>query len=191
MSLLFNMLSRLVIAFLPRSKRLLISWLHSPSAVVLEPRKILCHCLHFSPIYGSDTMILAFWMLSFKPAFSPLLSSSSRGSLVPLQFLPLEWYHLNIWGYWYFSQIPACDSPRLAFCMMYSAYKLNKQGDNIQPWCNPFPIWNQSVGPYLVLTIASWTAYRFIRRQVMWTGIPISLRISHSLFWSTQSNVLV
>ena len=47
MSLLFNMLFRLVIAFLPRSKRLLISWLQSPSAVILEPKKIkLCHCFH-------------------------------------------------------------------------------------------------------------------------------------------------
>ena len=52
MSLLFNMLSRLVITFLPRSKRLLISWLQSPSAVILEPRKIkVCHCFHCFPIY--------------------------------------------------------------------------------------------------------------------------------------------
>ena len=51
MSLLFNMLSRLVITFLPRSKRLLISWLQSPSEVILEPKKIKCHYFHFSPIY--------------------------------------------------------------------------------------------------------------------------------------------
>ena len=50
MSLLFNMLSRLVIAFLPRSKRLLISWLQSPSAVILQPKKIVCHCSHCFPI---------------------------------------------------------------------------------------------------------------------------------------------
>ena len=50
-SLLFNMLSRLVIAFLPRSKHLLISWLQSPSAVILEPQKIVCHCFHCFPIY--------------------------------------------------------------------------------------------------------------------------------------------
>ena len=50
-SLLFNMLSRLVITFLPRSKRLLISWLYSPSAVILEPRKIVTHCFHCFPIY--------------------------------------------------------------------------------------------------------------------------------------------
>ena len=51
MSLVFNMLSRLVIAFLPRSKHLLISWLQSPSAVVLEPQKTVCHCFHCFPIY--------------------------------------------------------------------------------------------------------------------------------------------
>ena len=51
MSLLFNMLSRLVITFLPRSKCLLISWLHSPSAVIWEPKKIVSHCFHCFPIY--------------------------------------------------------------------------------------------------------------------------------------------
>ena len=51
MSLPFNMLSRLAIAFLPKSKHLLISWLQSPSAVILEPPKIVCHCFHFFPIY--------------------------------------------------------------------------------------------------------------------------------------------
>ena len=51
MSLLFNILSRMVIAFLPRSKRLLISWLQSPSAVILEPKKIVCHYFHCFPIY--------------------------------------------------------------------------------------------------------------------------------------------
>ena len=75
MSLLLHMLSRFAIAFLPRSKHLLISWLHSPSAVILEPKKIVCHCFHCFPIYlpwsdGSDIMTLVFWMLNFKPTFS-------------------------------------------------------------------------------------------------------------------------
>ena len=51
MSLLFNTLSRFVIAFLPRSKCLLLSWLQSPSPVTLEPKKIVCHCFHCFPIY--------------------------------------------------------------------------------------------------------------------------------------------
>ena len=94
MSLLFNMLSRLVITFLPRSKRLLISWLQSPSAVILEPPKIkLATVSTVSPsvcheVMGLDAMIFVFWLLSFKPAFSLSLSLSSRDSLVLLHFLP-------------------------------------------------------------------------------------------------------
>ena len=61
--------------------------------------------------------------------------------------------------------------------MMYSAYKLNNQDDSIQPGHTPFPIWNQSVVPCLVLTVASWPTYMFLRRQVKWSGIPICLRI--------------
>ena len=73
--------------------------------------------------------------------------------------------------------IPACYFSSLAFCMMYSAYEFNKQGDNIQPCCTPFPILNQSVLPCLVLTTASFPAFRFLRRQVRWFGIPISLSV--------------
>ena len=86
--------------------------------------------------------------------------------------------------------IPACVSSSPAFLMMYSAYKLHKQGDNIQPWHSPFPIWNQSVVPCPGLTIASWPAYRFLRRHVRWSCIHISFRIFHSLLWSTQSKAL-
>ena len=75
MSPLFNILSRFVIDFLPRSKHLLISWLQSPSAVILEPKKRKCHCFYFSPIYlpwsdGTGCHDLLFWTLSFKPTFS-------------------------------------------------------------------------------------------------------------------------
>ena len=70
MSLLFNILSRLVTAFLPRSKHLLISWLQSLSAVILEPKKIKCHCLHFPPsicheVIGLNAMILSFLSVEF------------------------------------------------------------------------------------------------------------------------------
>ena len=93
MSLLSNMLSRLVTVFLPRSKHLLISWLQSPSAVILEPPKIksltvstvspfVCH-----EVMGPDAMVLVFWTLSFKPTFHSFLSLSPSGSLV-LLFLP-------------------------------------------------------------------------------------------------------
>ena len=62
--------------------------------------------------------------------------------------------------------ILACASSSLAFCVMYSAYTLNKLDDSIQPWCTPFPIWNHSVVPCPILTVASWPAYRFLRRQI-------------------------
>ena len=75
-SLLFNMLSRLVKTFLQRSKHLLISWPQSPSALILEPQKIKSATVStVSPSIshegmGPDAMIFVFWMLSFKPTFS-------------------------------------------------------------------------------------------------------------------------
>lgn len=129
---------------------------------------------------GLDAMILVFWMLSFKPnfslssftfikmIFSSLLSAIrvvSSAYLRLLIFLPAIW-------------IPACVSSSPAFRMMYSACKLNKQGDNIQPRCTLFLTWNPSAVPRPVLTGASWPAYSFLRRQARWSGIPISLRIS-------------
>ena len=99
--------SRLIIAFLPRSKRLFISWLQSPSAVILEPKKIKSVTISIvSPsihheVMVLDAMILVFWMLSFKPTFS--LSSFIKRLFSSL-LLPWGWCHLHIWGYWYFSQ---------------------------------------------------------------------------------------
>jgi len=113
----------------------------------------ICH-----EVMRLDAVILVFWRLSFNST-------------------------LHIWGYWYFSLIQDCVSSSPAFPMMYSAYKLNKQGDNIQPWCTPFSIWNQSVVPCLVLTVASWLAYRFLRRSL----VVSSLEEFSSLLWSTQS----
>ena len=100
-------------------------------------------------------------MLNFKPTFSVssftfikrLLSSSSLSTrrVVSSAYLRLLIFLLAI-------LIPACASSSLAFYMMFSAYKLNKKGDNTQPWCTPFPIWNQFVILYPVLTVASWPA---------------------------------
>ena len=150
MSLFFNMLSRLVIAFLPRSKCLLISWLQSPSAVILEPPKIksatvstvspsICH-----EVMGLDAMILVFWMFSFKPTFS--LSSYtfikrlfSSSSLSAIRVVSSAYLRLLIF---LLAMIPACASSSPVFLMIYSVYKLKKQGDNIQPWHTPFPIWS-------------------------------------------------
>ena len=86
MSLLFTMLSRLVIAFLPRSKHLLISWLQSPSTLILEPKEIksvtvstvspsICH-----EVMVLDATVFSFWMLSFKPTFSLSAFTFIKGS---------------------------------------------------------------------------------------------------------------
>ena len=102
-SLLFNTLSRFIIAFLPRSNHLLISWQQSPSAVILEPKKIKSVTVSIVPssicleVMGLDAMILVYWALSFKPAFSlssftfikRLFSSSSLSTIrVVLRFKP-------------------------------------------------------------------------------------------------------
>ena len=186
MSLLFNMLSRLVITFLLRSKRLLISWLQSQSPVILEPQKVksatvstlspsICH-----EVMGSDAMILVFRMLSFKPTFS--LSSFTFIKRLFSSFLSamrvVSSEYLRILTFLPTVLIPACASSSPAFLVMYSAYKLNKQGDYIQPWRTPCPIWNQSVVPYPVLTVASWPAYRFPRRQVRCLVFPSLLEFS-------------
>ena len=124
MSLLFNKLSRLVITFLARSKHLLILWLQSPSAVILEPPKIksvtvsivspsICH-----EVMGPDAMISVFWMLSFKPTFSfssftfikrlfssSLLSAIRVVSSVYLSLLIFQqsWFQLVLHSAWHFS----------------------------------------------------------------------------------------
>ena len=95
----FNMLSRFVRAFLPRTKHLLISWLQSPSAMILEPKKIksvtvsivspsICH-----EVMGLDAMIFVFWMLNFKPTFSLFshLKDSSGQSLSHVQLFAAPW----------------------------------------------------------------------------------------------------
>ena len=200
MSLLFNTLFRSVLAFLPRSKHRLISSLQSPSSVTLEPQNrksvtastispSICH-----EVMGPDAMIFVFYTLNFKPLFHSPLSPSSRGSLVPLCFLPLEWYRLHIWSCLYFpgqSWFLHVLHPAQQFVGCTLHVKLNRQGDNIQPWNTSSPIMNQSVVLCLVLTVAPWPAYRFLRRQVRWSSTPISLRKFYSLLWSIWSKALV
>ena len=134
------------------------------------------HCFHCFPsicheVMGLDAIILVFWMLSFMPVFSfssftfikKLFSSSSLSAI--------KGCYLRIWGYWYFSK--------------QSWFQLVLYPNWHFAWCN------QSVVSGLVLTVASWSAYKFLRRQVRWSGIPISLRTFHSLLWPTQSKALV
>ena len=159
MSLLFNMVSRLVITFLPRSKGLLISWVQSPSAVILEPKKIKSVTVStvspsiFHEVMGSDTVAFIFWMLSFKPSFSlsffPFIKRLfSFSSLSALRVVSSAYLRLLI--FLPAILILACASFSPAFHLMYSAYKLNKQDGNIQPyillsqfWISPlFPVWS-------------------------------------------------
>ena len=139
------------------------------------PKNKISHCFHIYLPWSSGTRYhdLSFLMLSFKPRFSlssftfikRLFSSSSLSAIrvVSFAYLRLLIFLLAI-------LIPAWASSSLAFHMMYSAYKFNKKGDSIQPLCTPFPIWNQSIVPCPVLPVASWPAYRFLRRQVRWSG---------------------
>ena len=138
------------------------------------PKYKIFHCLHCFPIYlpwgdGMDAMILVFWMLSFKTTFSltsftffKMPFSSLLSAICVFEVIDISPGNLD----------SSLCFIQLAFCMIYSAYKLNKLGDNIQPWHTSFPIWNQSVLG-LILSIASWPTYRFLRRQVRWYGIPI------------------
>ena len=129
MSLLLNTLSRFVIAFPPRNKRLLNSWLQSPSAVILEPKKIksitvaivspsICH-----EVMGLDAMIFVFWMLSFKPAF-PLSSFTFIKSLFSFSSLSairmVSSAYLRLLIFLPAILIPADALSSLAFLVMYS-----------------------------------------------------------------------
>ena len=120
---------------------------------------------------GPDAIILVFWMLSFKSDFK--LSSYTfikrlfSSSLSVIRVVSSAYLRLSI--FLPAILIPSCASSSPAFLMMYAAYKLNKQGDNIQPWRTPFPIWNQSVVSWPVLSVASWPAYKFQEAdQVVW-----------------------
>ena len=162
--------------------------------MIVEPEKIqsvtvsivslsICH-----EVMGLYAMILIFWMVSFKPAlllssftFIKRLFSSSLLSAIRMVssiYLRLMIFTLAI-------LIPTWDWSSLAFHMLYSAYKLNKQGDNTQLWHTSFWVLNQFVVPFPVLTLLL-DLHRFLPRQVRWSGILISLRIFCSLLWSTQ-----
>ena len=144
MLLLFNTLSRFVLAFLPGSKHLFISWLLCFWSPRKEDLSLFPFFPHLFAMKWWDQMPQSFfWMLSFKPVYSlssfTFLYRHFRSSLltairvVSSAYLRLLMFLLAI-------LIPACDSSSLTFHMIYSAYKLDKQGNSIQPWHTPFPI---------------------------------------------------
>ena len=150
------------------------------------PKNKVSHCFQCFPIYlpwsdGTGCHDLSFLNVElYAYCFHSLLSLLSRGSysssslsairVVSNAYLRLLIFLLAI-------LIQGCTSSSPVFLIVYSAYKLNKQGDNIQPWSTPFPIWTQSVVPCLIVTVAPLPAYRLLERQVRWSGSPISLRI--------------
>ena len=185
LSLLFNMLSWFVIAFLPRNKYLLISWLQLLSVVILEPKKIKsATIIIFSPsicqeVIGPDATIFIYWMLNFKPAFS-LSSFTFIGrlfsfSLSAIRVVSLAYLRLLI----YLPEIliSACDSSSLAFLMLCSACQLNKQVTIYSLDVVSSQFSTSSVLHVQFLTVASWPANR---KQVKWSGILMSWRIFHS-----------
>ena len=110
----------------------------------------VCHCFHFSPIYlpwsgQTGCHDLRFWMLSFKPAFSLssftfIMRLFSFSLLSAIRVVSSAYLRLYDGIFLPSILIPVCASSILEFHMMYSVCKLNKQGDNIQPWCTPFPV---------------------------------------------------
>ena len=151
MSLLFNTLFRFVIAFLTRSNHLVISWLQSPSAVILEPKKrisvttfgvppSICH-----EVMGLDATIFIFSIFSFKLglslSFTLIKRFFSSSLLSAIRVVSCAYLRLLM----FLLLIPACNSSSLPFLMMCSAYRLNKQDDSRQSCGTPFPNLNQSV----------------------------------------------
>ena len=119
---------------------------------------VLSQVFHFSSLTFIKRLFSSSWLSAIKMVLSAYLRL--------LIFLPSV-------------LIPACDSSSPAFPMIYSAYNLNKQSDNIQ-LCHSFPILNQSVVPCPVLTVPTWPAYRLLRRQVRWSLTASSFRIWNS-----------
>ena len=148
---------------------------NSPAAAVGDARGHGCYSACSLQWTGA-----VFLSLTFKPAFSlfslslikKLFSSSSlytirvvSSAYLRLLFLPAV-------------LIPACGSSSMTFHMMCSTYKLNKLGNNIQPWCTPCPILNQFVVACLALTVVSCPAGKVICYSSLFKNFP-------QFFWST------
>ena len=138
-----------------------------------------------------DAVLFLFLFLFYSPTLKSIMTTEKAIALCldgPL--LVVSSAYLKLLIFLPAILISACASSSLAFIMMYFVYKLNKQGENIQPWHTLCPIWNWSIVSCPVLTVASWPEYRFFSWQVRWSGIPMSWRISHSLLWSIQAKAL-
>ena len=141
-----------MIAFLPRRKAFNFMAAITICSDFGAPQNKDSHCLHSFPIYlawsdGTGCYDLSFLNVELEANFFTLLFHFHQEALYFFTF-----FHKGgvtcvseIMIFFLAFLIPACASSSLAFGMMYSVYKLNKQHDNIQPWHTPFPIWNQSI----------------------------------------------
>ena len=135
------------------------------------------HCFHLLPFYfpWSDRARCNELSVLSQLFHSPP-SHSSRGSLVSLCFLPLVWYHLHIWGCWYFFrqawlQLVTHPAWHFTWCTLHIS--------KISRWkytalLYSIPSFEQSHLQCKVLSVVSWPMYRFLRRQVRWSGVPIT-----------------
>ena len=194
MSLLFNMLFRLVITFLSRSKCLLISWLQSSSPEILEPKKIksvtvsivfpsICH-----EVMGPNAMVLVFWILRFFFSFFWMLSFKPASLLFSFTFIKRLFSSCFLFAITVVSVICISEVIDISPGNLDSSLCFIQLGISCDVLCievkyagwqyttvtYPFP----NLEPVCFRSrVASWPAYRFLRRQVMWSGIPISWRI--------------
>ena len=154
------------------------------AVTIFRAQEEICHRFHIFPFYlpwsdGVGCCDLRFLIFSFKLAFS-----LSYLTLIKRYFSSASISAIRVVSSVYLRLlillpailVPACNSSSPAFLMMCSVYKLSKQGDNKQLCHTPFAVLHQSVVPYRILLVASWLAYRFLRRQVRWSGIPVSLK---------------
>ena len=146
-----------------------------PSAVIFGAQENkVSHCFHCFPInlpWSDRTGCHDLSFLNFENKLAFSLTSFTfikrfYGSSLHFAIRVVSSAYLRLLKFLPVILIPACASSSPAFLMMYSAYKVNKLGNGIQPWHTSFPIWNQSVVPCPVLTVVSWRAYRFLKRQV-------------------------
>ena len=189
----------MVITFLPRSKCLNFMASVTTCSDIGAHKNKVSHSFHCFPTYlpwrpdgtrchGTRYHDLVFWMLTLKPNFS--LSSFTfikrlfNSSLSAIRVVSSAYLRLLI--FLPAVLIPACALSSPAFRMMFSAYKLNKQGDSIQPWRTPFPIWKQSVVTCLVLSCFLTCIQVSQKANKVVCYSHLFLRIFHSLLWSTQ-----
>ena len=132
----------------------------------------ICH-----EVMGPKAMTFIFWMWSLSQMFHSPLSLPSRGPLAPLHFLPWGWCYLHIWGYWCFShpswfQFVLHPVGHFSWCILHVSQVIRV---TIYSLYILLSWWNLSVVPCWVLAIASRPAYRFLRSQIRWSGIPVSV----------------